>query len=1638
MPPGVPWLGWHPRHAWWVADQQTQGELVSSTETAEEHAKTALLAKVSDRAGEIAARWGANAEQAQHFLTHYFRHVDAREVLEWDIEELLGGVSAHLELARTRAAGATNLKVWWPTVASDGWNNPTAVVQIVHDDLPFIVDTVTMEILRQGWQLQEVIHPQFQVRRSADGQLTDVAPESAAGQPGVQGESWIHVDATPPLGAGEEAYAELERGLREVLDLVTTCVGDWDPMSERLAETIALLQERPVPYSFSRVRGTMEFLQWLSEGHFTFLGYREYHLPEGGTRFEPVPGTGLGLLRGDVEAPDAFQALPPTDKKPSLIMVTKDSTPSRIHRPVDMDYIGVRLFDEEGEVIGERRFLGLFASSAYTESVHSIPGLARKAREILEHSGYSPESHGAQAIEATLESYPRDELFQTRSEQLAPLIEAISRLRERRQVRLFLRRDFYGRYVSCMVFLPRDRYVTKVRTAMERILLERLGGESLDFSAHSTESLLARLHFVVHLAPGAPTEVDEAALEAELVDAARSWEDRLSEERLDNPEHAQLLPLTQWLSEGYKEDFTARQAVLDLAQLQSLKHDSDMRMVLFVPDAENDQADLRLKVFRRNSTISLSQVLPHLTLLGVEVLDERPYEFDLPEIGHAAIYDFGLHIKGGRDRLPDWTPAARERFNNAFHASFTGRTEADRLNGLVTAAGLTWQEVSWLRLIAHYLKQAGVSWSQDSIATALLEEVEVTGRLMRLFRAKFDPDAFDGAAPADRDDTIQEHNDAIISSLDDVASLENDRIIRAFLSVINATVRTNAFREHIALACKILPQQLTWVPEPRPAYEIFVCSPILEGVHLRFGEVARGGLRWSDRRDDFRTEVLGLVKAQMVKNTVIVPSGAKGGFVPKKLPDPTHDRRAWLDAGRTCYRVFINAMLDVTDNLIEGEIVPPERVLRYDDDDPYLVVAADKGTATFSDTANQIAVRRKFWLGDAFASGGSAGYDHKGMGITAKGAWISVRRHFREMGIDTQNEDFTCVGIGDMAGDVFGNGMLLSRHLRLVAAFNHQHIFLDPNPDAATTWTERKRMFDAGEGWGGFDTSLLSAGGGVYPRTAKSIGITPEVREALGLAEDVVELAPTEVISAILRAPVDLLWNGGIGTYVRATTETDAEVGDKSNDAVRVTGADLRCKAVGEGGNLGFTQRGRIEYARAGGRINTDFIDNSAGVDTSDHEVNIKILLADEVRSGRMSTEERNELLESMTDLVAEHVLAHNYDQNLAMASALDQAGAMAGSHERSMQALSATGLLDRELEELPSTEEMIERMEHGQGLFAPELATLLSYVKLWLEEELLRSDLPDDPYLADRLTQYFPEPLRARFAEIMPKHRLHREVITTVAVNRFVNSSGPTMGLRLAKETGAEIEDIVRAQLAARSIFGIRAHEDQCAELDNVIGAAVQTRVRRDLRDLVERATRWLLRHRRTPLDIQATIDEFVGDVAEVKGNLGEWLGSQARAELAERMTAYTDLGTPEDLARVAAEAPFLPQALPIVQTAHAQKRPVGLVTRVTTTLSEDLGLDDLQSQVSELPRQDPWDALARAALRDDLLQARADLTAQALAAAPASSDADEVVQAWQAGVHGLDETRHVLVSVCDGDPDIARLSVGLRAVRSLLQTFS
>jgi glutamate dehydrogenase len=1618
-----------------------------------EREKTEKLSLVAARGATHAIELGQDTDALSMFLHHYFRHVAAEDIDERRVEDLLGLAVSHYRAAAHRPAARAVIAIRTPSQSDDGWTAGGAtVVQIVTDDRPFLVDSVTMEVLRQGWSIREVFHPQFLVRRDVGGTLHGIVTSvDADGDPTVKPESWMHLEILPPAGLDGAAplAANLEQGLLEVLRLVEEAVEDWQKMITRSKETIESLAD-PVRTAGRREEAALaqELLGWLNANHFTFLGYREYILTAASDsgadgsgsaplRFVPVPGTGLGILRADVDQPGAFHALPLPGREPELMVITKDNDKSRVHRPAYLDYLGIRTFDDAGRVTGERRFLGLFASSAYSESVSRVPVLRQKAAAVLRQSGYSEQSHGGKAVIDVLETFPRDELFQASTDELAATVEKVAHLKERRQVRMFIRRDPYGRFLSCLVYLPRDRYTTVVRQRMQQILVRRLGGASIDYTARVTESVLARLHFVLRMPLGEAMEnVDVRALERELTQATRSWTDEFADLIADDPNAERLATLVGGLPEGYKEDYTSRQAVQDLAALTALEGDHDMSMALYVPDRREDGADLRLKIFRRDAPMSLSRILPHLTLLGVDVIDERPYELALGQSVRAYIYDLGLTVPGGAEAVSSrWTPVAREQFMDAFSASYRGLSEPDGFSALVMGADLHWREVTLLRAVGRYLRQVGVAYSQTYIAHALTANVDLARLLISLFQVRFDPES-----PLDQTTRMAraaELTEKMKTGLNDVVSLDHDRILRWFLAVLTATVRTNFYASaRQAIALKLMPRQIPELPAPRPEFEIFVYSTRLEGVHLRFGPVARGGLRWSDRAEDFRTEILGLVKAQMVKNAVIVPVGAKGGFFCKRLPDPSVDRQAWLDEGVACYQVFITSLLDVTDNLVDGAVVPPSDVIRYDGDDPYLVVAADKGTATFSDLANQISVSSGFWLGDAFASGGSAGYDHKAMGITARGAWVSVQRHFRELGMNPDTDDFTCVGIGDMSGDVFGNGMLLSRHTKLVAAFDHRHILLDPDPDPERSWNERARLFALPRSsWADYDTSLLSAGGGVFPRSAKSVAIPEQVRNALGLAKTVEALTPAELINACLKAPVDLLWNGGIGTYVKAAAESHAEAGDKANDGVRVNGDELRARCVGEGGNLGLTQLGRIEYAQCGGRVNTDFLDNSAGVDTSDHEVNIKILLSGEMAAGRLSLADRDELLASMTDEVAAQVLANNYDQNLALANAVHHATSMVHVHEDWMARLEDRGLLDREIEFLPSTEAMEARQASHKGLTAPELAILLAYTKIVLDQQVQDSDLPDDPYLADRLVDYFPRRLRERFADQMASHALRRDIIGTVVVNRFVNSSGISCFHRLSAETGAGAPDVIRAQIAARAIFGADQLDARIGALDHQIDAQAQTGLRMEVRTLVERATRWLINNRRRPVDIGAAVGQLAAGVRTVQAALPGLLTGRDAEALTNRLKGYRAAKVPEDLALPVATLHPAYAALTIVQTADRDSLDVVKVAEVHFALGQRLGLDRLLTRIIELPRDDRWQTMARAALRDDLHAVHASLTAQVLATPRAEAQtAKDLVASWEKANPAVPESVRLLRSVTASRADLARTSVGLRIVRALL----
>mgnify|MGYP002714097054 FL=1 len=1438
---------------------------------------------------------------------------------------------------------------------SDGQINS---VQVVTGDRPFLVDTVASCLLRHGWRVEDVRHPIIGVKR-------DRGTIEAVGTPGRGGcasESWIHIDVTAPLGTDiGQAAEQLRDDLCACLDQVVCATDDWGAMHEAMLRTAELVSASSGPADDRD--SSRELLEWLADDHFMYLSYQEFAVD--GETMTPVAGTHLGIAE---EGP-RFDAVPHNDDKATVI-VTKDSVRSAVQRNGYRDYIGVRIRDEHGAVVAEHRFLGLLGSAAYTESVAHIPVLRAKASRILALSGYRANSHSGKAVVRTIAEFPRDDFFEASAEELVPLIMAIVDLREKQRLRALVRRGPWGRFFHLLVFVPADRFDASTVGVVEGIVAKRTGAVEVDSTTMMGESSLVRITVTAKVADGQVLPpIDDEKLQAELADATSNWDDEFITLASAIPSNRRGVDF----GPEYKQEFTAKQGILDLELLNSLAED-DLGLVMYRPDDPADPSDLRLKIFNQRAPMTLSQVMPHLSSLGVQIIDEHPHRIILRG-REVWLFDLGLQTPGEL-----WKVAGRRRFTEAFAASWKGECESDTFSGLVTEAGLSWSQVAMLRCIARYLRQLGSPFSQTYMARALRANPNLARDLVGIVEAKFDPTAFDDGVDAgpQRLAKVEELSESFLTDLEEVASLDHDRILRMMHAVIRAMIRTNWWQSgRRALAFKVRPTDLGFAPAPRPKFEIFVNSPRVSGTHLRFGAVARGGLRWSDRPEDFRTEVLGLVKAQMVKNSVIVPAGAKGGFVPAHLPDSTTNRAEWAAEGKECYRIFVSSLLSLTDNVVEGKVVAPEDVVRHDGDDPYLVVAADKGTATFSDTANAIAAEHHFWLGDAFASGGSHGYDHKAMGITARGAWESVTRHLADLGIDQATEDFTCVGIGDMSGDVFGNGMLLSRHIKLVAAFNHRHVFVDPNPDPETSWQERRRLFNLSRSsWGDYDSSLISEGGGVWDRTLKSIPVSPHMHEALGIDASVNRMTPDDLISAILRAPVDLLWNGGIGTYVRATSETDAQVGDRANDPVRVTAKEVRAKAAGEGGNLGWTQAGRIEYARNGGRINTDFIDNSAGVDTSDHEVNIKILLDAEVAAGRISEQERDELLPAMADDVASLVLRHNHSQNLALANALSSDGPTAGVLEAWMCELEESGHLDRAVDTMPSTTEMNRRMAAGERLASPELCTLLAWTKIALCDAVLATDLPEDPFVADRLVGYFPPLLRERFAERMPTHRLHREIITTEAVNRFVDSQGITAYYRLHLQTGADIAQVIRCQLAARSVFGLGRVETDLTHLG--LDAVRTAKIRLALTDLAMHATRWFLNHGGAD-DIAGTIETYRPGVATLVEKLSERLLGDSADAWQEKVDEVTELGLDRSDAAVVAAYDWSPVLLSIVEISE-EGHPLDEVADAYLTLARRVDMIRLTRLVEQLPQDRPTDARVRASLREDLLRVMSDATRRAL----------------------------------------------------------
>ncbi|HEX4732951.1 MAG TPA: NAD-glutamate dehydrogenase [Thermoleophilaceae bacterium] len=1569
-----------------------------------------------------------DADQAEEFVRQYYRWVPPEDLEGKSGLDLYGAALSHLNFARERTPGQSKVRVFNPQFEIEGWQTTHTALQIVTDNMPFLIDSVSIELSRHGFGIHSIIHPVIAVRRDANGHLAAILPNSAEIPDDAIRESVVHVEVDRQTAS--EDLDTLHGHVLRVLGEVRSAVEDWRAMRAQALDIAANLESSPpAGIDPGDVAEAKAFFEWLEAHNFTFLGYREYNVVDrgGDIQLAAIEGTGLGILRGGGQSSDGFEKLPPPVRalalEPYLLNLTKANSRATVHRPSYLDYVGIKRFDADGKVIGERRFLGLYSHTAYHASPREIPILRRKYDDVLARAAFPRDSHNEKALIEILESYPRDELFQVSQDDLFETAMGILHLGERQRLRLFVRADRFGRFLSCLIFIPRDRFNTDNRRRIESILRDAFDATSVDYTTRVSESVLVRLHYMVYCEPRL-RDFDVADLEQRIVTATRSWvddvEEALVEEEGEERGNALRRIYGDAFPPAYRSDWVARSALVDIRRIEELEP-GGIAMSLYRP-LEAPEGVLRAKLYRADAPLTLSSMLPLFENMGVQVADERPYEIRRHEGSPVWIYDFGLMHEGDEDRLG--TDRVRDEFQDAFIRAWEGEVENDGYNRLVLRSGLAWRQIAVLRAVAKYLRQAGTTFSDTYVERAMCAHPKIARQIAELFEARFDP------ARAERDS--QRRVEDIERAIDAVESLDQDQILRSFLAVVQSMLRTNYFQPGADgepkpyLSFKLDPQQLAFLPQPRPQFEIFVYSPLVEGVHLRGGRVARGGLRWSDRREDFRTEVLGLMKAQMVKNAVIVPVGAKGGFVVKRAGED----------GIECYRTFIRGLLDVTDNIApDGALIPPPAVVRYDGDDPYLVVAADKGTATFSDIANGVAAEYDFWLGDAFASGGSAGYDHKVMGITARGAWESVKRHFRELGRDIQTEDFTVVGVGDMSGDVFGNGMLLSEHIRLVAAFNHREIFIDPDPDAASSFAERKRLFDlAGSSWSDYDMTKISDGGGVWPRTAKSIELSLQAREALGI-DAAGALAPSDVMRAILRAPVDLLWNGGIGTYVKATTETHLDAGDKANDALRVNADELRCAVIGEGGNLGMTQRARIEYALADGRVNTDAIDNSAGVDCSDHEVNIKILLNQVVADGDLTVKQRNALLEEMTDAVAAAVLQDNYEQTETLSLAEANAKGMLDVHGRLIRWFEQRRNLDRELEALPDDEELAERKREHRGLTRPELAVVLAFSKIQLFAELLESDVPEDPYLSTELEQYFPSPLPERFDAQMASHRLRREIAATRVVNNILHGGGTTFVFRLHEETGASSADIARAYTIAREIFQMRPNWWEIEKLDNRVAADVQIQMLLEGRRVIERAARWLLRKRRRPLDIAATVAYFGPGAAELYETLPQLLAPDDAEPILRRAESFEQAGVPGPLARRVAGLSTMFATLDIVEIAGEADASLADVARAHFQLGSQLYLHWLRDRIVELPRDDRWKALARAALRDDLNGIHRDLTAAVLREAGSVGDAESRVRQWIETNTAGERYMQTLSDVRVGRVyDLTTLPVAVREARNLL----
>ncbi len=1550
-----------------------------------------------ERMRRLVAERRPNDQLLADFLPAYYQELPDFDIDERRDDDLYSVAVAHLGVGRVRRAGSTIVRVLSPDTERDGWHSDRSVVLIVTDDVPFLVDTVRLVLERREVVTHLLVHPMLHVRRGPGDVIEDVSfgAQDRTGY-GWGVEAWSQVEIDRCTAADAELITQ---ELIAAIESVHRVVADFEPMRLRMD---ALSPLDPL-------------LAWLAGGNFVFLGAATFDLD--GDRWTVRPGSPLGQFVGES---DSAMLDPELVVDGPVVAVARSASAATIHRDARLTAVTVLHTDVDGVRRTADRFVGLLASTAYRQSVLAIPSVGDRARAVLGLAADGAETHTGRSMRNVLETLPRDLVFELDSDGLAQLVIDVVSLQERQIVRVFDVPEPVGANSTVLVFLPKRRFNAQLPERVAGIVGAAYGSQPTEVDSFLGASNLARITFTVARQPDGPPDLDR--LSDTVDNSTTAWLDRFQDAAVAQLGEARGNHLLQRVGlatpDAYRSGVDPITAVGDLRHLADMVDSGVTTTTALQRRVDDPDHEWRMRVYRVAVPLTLTDVMPMLGHIGLHALDEHPYQLEI-DGHHCFVYDIRVSVPAGVV-----VDDHRHRYlRGTFEGLLSDDVERDDFNRLVLLAGLRADQVNLLRCYSRYAHQIGFTFSQSYVQGTLARLPHLAELLVTLFEARFDPDLDDG----DRIAAVAVAESDTLAALDAVPSLDDDRIVRTFLTLIRATVRTSAYQSKPTLAFKFDPALIPDLPAPRPKHEIFVCSGRVEGVHLRAGAIARGGLRWSDRPQDYRTEVLGLVKAQMVKNAVIVPVGAKGGFIVKR-PKPTAAEQR--DEAVACYQLFVSGLLDLTDNVVDGAIVPPPRTIRYDGDDPYLVVAADKGTATFSDIANTIAAEYGFWLGDAFASGGSAGYDHKAMGITARGAWESVRRHARVLGKDADGDELTVVGIGDMSGDVFGNGLLRSAHLRLVAAFDHRHVFLDPSPDPARAFAERQRLYDTPRSsWAEYDESLISEGGGVHARTAKSIELTPQVREALGLEAE--RLTPTELIKAVLRAPVDLLWNGGVGTYVKASTETHAQVGDRANDAVRIDASELRCKMVAEGGNLGFTQLARVEYAIAGGLIYTDAIDNSAGVDCSDHEVNLKILLGDVLAEGEMTLKQRNQLLDSMTDEVADLVLANNRAQTLALMIARTQSLSMVNVHARYLDQLELEGWLDRSLEFLPTDKQIADRQSAGSGLRAPEFAVLIAYTKNANVTEILATDLPDDPALVEDLVDYFPHAIQDRFPTFIRSHRLRREIATTQLINQMVNLSGISYDHRMTEDTGASVADVGRAWLVAREVLDFPTWWSEVAALD-ALNLGDQLELLLDCRRSFERCSLWFLRHRRPPISIAAEVERFRVPFQELAGELTGCLSGPIRAAAVAMVKSRRKQGVPDQLAERSAVWRLLHTTLDVIEIADRTELAPVDVAKVYWGMFDRLDLLWLWDAIGNLPRSDRWQTQARGALRDDLLTALAELTDNVLASP------ERVVGSWWSGnERSIQRAVNQLTDIRRNDVfDITNLSVALRQLRNLAMT--